>query len=41
MQVTLKYFEGESIILPDNQSHFPSVEALSWHIQNTFQKEIA
>jgi len=38
---SLKYFEGESIILPDNQSHFPSVEALSWHIQNTFQKEIA
>ncbi|AVH70542.1 HNH endonuclease [Nostoc sp. 'Lobaria pulmonaria (5183) cyanobiont'] len=33
----MKYFHGETILLPNTEQHFPELEALQWHRQNIFQ----
>ncbi len=34
---SLKQFEGKQIMLPKKQSHFPSIESLSWHRKELFK----
>ncbi|MEH2197612.1 HNH endonuclease [Nostoc sp.] len=33
----MKDFDGETILLPNTEQHFPELEALQWHRQNIFQ----
>jgi putative restriction endonuclease len=35
----MKEFEGEKIILPNQDLYYPRIEALQWHLDTVFQKE--
>lgn len=40
-QRRMKEFEGERIILPDQDLYYPSQEALRWHLENVFYNEVS
>ncbi|EAZ93065.1 HNH endonuclease [Crocosphaera chwakensis] len=34
----IRDFQGETILLPNSQTYFPSLEAIQWHRQNVFRQ---
>jgi len=37
----MKEFDGEKIILPNQEFYYPRIEALQWHLETIFQKDQA
>ncbi|CCQ65194.1 D-3-phosphoglycerate dehydrogenase [Crocosphaera watsonii WH 0402] len=34
----IREFQGETILLPNSPTYFPSIEAIQWHRQNIFRQ---